>query len=413
MKGIVANPGIGPHVQQTLKAYQENQLLDQFYTTLNYQAGTSFDLFLNKYLPDFRNQLQRRQLQIVDSSETKSINRYELLRIACDKFCSPTMTDLIWEWGELAFDRWVAKQINPKIKWVHCYEHCSLATLQQAKKSGITSFHEQPSQHFSFFETVAKAQLQLYPQLRSLETHLLIDQKSERRNQRRAQELGTCDYIICNSTFTKNTLITAQISSEKIITIPLGFPDAIKNIDKRSISKTIFIYAGNQSLRKGTHLLYQAWINCNFSFDDAELWMIGRNQLPMQTRNGLGNNVKFIPNLPHPELILLMANADVLVLPTLCDGFGMVITEAMAQGLPVITTQNSGGPDIITAEKDGFLLDAGNVEQLTAKLKWCVAHQNQLKNMGINALEKAKSYPWANFRKQLVTEITKRVANNN
>lgn len=413
MKGIVANPGVGPHVQQTLKAYQEHQLLDTFYTTFNYQTGTSFDRFINKYLPNFRNQLQRRQLEGFDTTQIKSINRYELLRIACDKLCSPNMTDLVWEWGELAFDKWVAKQINPKTQWVHGYEHCSLTTLQQAKKSGIKSFYEQPSQHFSFFENVAKAQLRMYPQLRSLETQLLIDQKSERRNQRRAQESDTCDYIICNSTFTKKTLITAQVSAEKIITIPLGFPDAVKIIAKRSIdAKTIFIYAGNQSLRKGTHLLYQAWNSCNFSFDDAELWMIGRNQLPLQIRNGLANNVKFIPNLPHPELIQLMAKADVLVLPTLCDGFGMVITEAMAQGLPVITTQNSGGPDIITAEKDGFLLDAGNAEQLIAKLKWCVAHQNQLKIMGTNALEKAKSYPWASFRKQLVTEITNRIANH-
>jgi len=413
LKGIVANPGVGPHVQQTLKAYQEHQLLNKFYTTFNYQTGTHFDRFCSKYFPDLRSQLQRRQLEIINPAQIKSINRYELLRIASDQLGSPTITDLVWEWGELAFDRWVAKQLNPKKQWVHGYEHCSLTTLQQAKKSGIISFYEQPSQHFSFFENVAKSQLQIYPQLKSLETQLLIDQKSERRNQRRAQELNTCDYIICNSSFTKKTLIDAQVSAEKIITIPLGFPDAVKTIDKRSIGKIIFIYAGNQSLRKGTHLLYQAWNNCNFSFDDAELWMIGSNQLPLQMRNGLGNNVKFIANLPHPALIQLMAKADVLVLPTLCDGFGMVITEAMAQSLPVITTQNSGGPDIITSEKDGFLIDAGNAEQLTAKLKWCAANQNQLKSMGINALEKAKSYPWASFRKQLVNEITNRVAGKN
>ncbi|MGI4751812.1 MAG: glycosyltransferase family 4 protein [Janthinobacterium lividum] len=414
MKGIIANPGVGPHVQQTLKAYQDHQLLNTFYTTFYYPTGTFFDRFLNKYLPYFRNQLQRRQLESIDPTRIKSINRYELLRIASDKLCSPNITDLVWEWGELAFDRWVATQINSKSQWVHGYEHCSLATLLQAKKSGVKSFYEQPSQHFSFFENIARDQLHIYPELRSLETQLLINQKSERRNQRRAQELNICDYIICNSTFTKKTLTTAQVSAEKIITIPLGFPAPVKSIAKRSIAtKTIFMCAGNQSLRKGTHLLYQAWKNCNFSFDDAELWIIGSNQLPLQIRNGLGNNVKFIPNLPHAELIKLMAEADLLVLPTLCDGFGMVITEAMAQGLPVITTSNSGGPDIITAEKDGFLLDAGNVEQLSYKLKWCVIHKNQLKNMGINALEKAKSYPWASFRKQLITKITDRVATNN
>ncbi|RYE19872.1 MAG: glycosyltransferase, partial [Sphingobacteriaceae bacterium] len=122
------------------------------------------------------------------------------------------------------------------------------------------------------------------------------------------------------------------------------------------------------------------------------------------------DNVKFIPNLPHPELLQLMAKADLLVLPTLCDGFGMVITEAMAQGLPVITTYNSGGPNLITPGKNGFLLEAGNTEQLAAQLKYGVFNKIEVENMRKNALEKAKSYPWPNYRKQLITEITSRVA---
>ncbi len=405
MKGVIANPGVGPHVQQTATAYQEQQLLHTFYTTL-YQRP---DAVFNRYFPGLYRQLSRRTLQNIPPQQVKTFNRFELLRILADKTLSPVATDFIWEWGELAFDNWVSKQISCSIQWVHVYEHCSLSTLKRAKKQGIKSFYEQPSQHFSFFERIAKDQLKKYPELINPETLLLTDQKSERRNQRRAQELNLCDYIICNSTFTKKTLIEGKISAEKIITIPLGFPDAVKNIDKNSIGKTIFICAGNQSLRKGTHLLYQAWKNCNFKAEEAELWMIGSNQLPLKLRQGLGEHVKFIPNMPHSEMLQLMAKADLLVLPTLCDGFGLVITEAMAQGLPVITTYNSGGPDLITDGKNGFLLNAGDAEQLANCLKWCVLNKSLVENMRIDALQKAKTYPWASFRKQLVTEITSRI----
>lgn len=410
MKGSIANPGVGPHVQATLTAYQEHNMLDTFYTTLYHKPGTSFNHFLNKYLPELRKQLERRQVKNIENFNVKSISRYELLRIISDKIFPPSVTDFVWEWGELAFDNWVANQLNQQLNWIHTYEHCSLVTLQQAKKLQIKSFYEQPSQHFSFFEKTAKEQLKKYPELKSAETLLLVDQKSERRNQRRAQELNICDYIICNSTFTKRTLTEANVPSEKIITIPLAFPDCIKYIPKRSISeKTIFICAGNQSLRKGTYLLYKAWQKCNFKATEAELWLVGSNQLPLIVRAGLGEEVKFIPNLPYADLIQLFTQAHVLVLPTLADGFGMVITEAMAQGLPVITTYNSGGPDIITEGKNGFLLEAGNIEQLANKLKWCVANKDQLEIMGENALEKAASYPWASFRKQLVKEITSRI----
>ncbi|RYE37007.1 MAG: hypothetical protein EOP42_01210, partial [Sphingobacteriaceae bacterium] len=255
MKGIIANPGVGPHVQQTAIAYQEHQLLHAFYTTIYHRPDTVFSTCFKQYFPVLARQLSKRTLQNIPNQKVKTFIRFEIMRMFADKTGMPTLTDYIWEHGELAFDRWVAQQINPTIQWVHGYEHCSLATLQQAKKSGITSFYEQPSQHFSFFERIAKDQLQKYPELRSPQTQLLTDQKAERRNLRRAQELSICDYIICNSAFTKKTLIDAQISAEKIITIPLGFPDPVKNIDKRSMAKTIFICAGNQSLRKGTHLL--------------------------------------------------------------------------------------------------------------------------------------------------------------
>ncbi len=413
MKGSIANPGVGPHVQETIKAYQEHNLLDTFYTTLYHQPETYFDGFLNQHLPQIKKQIERRQLKNISGFFIKSINRYELLRLVSAKILPPVFTDFFWELGELAFDRWVAKQLKKELNWVHGYEHCSLATLQQAKISGITSFYEQPSQHFSFFEQIAKQQLAKYPELKSAETQLLVDKRSEKRNQRRAQELAACDYIICNSTFTAKTLIAANVSKNKIITIPLAFPTHQKNSDKNSIAnKTVFLFAGNQSLRKGVHLLYKAWQKCNFKLHEAELWLVGSNQLSLKIRKGLGDNVKFLANMPHADLMVLYTQVNVLVLPTLCDGFGMVITEAMAQGLPVITTYNSGGPDVIIDGENGFLLEAGNIEQLAAKMEWSVVNKNQLKIMGEKALQKAATYPWASFRKNLVKEITSRVDQN-
>jgi glycosyltransferase involved in cell wall biosynthesis len=410
LKGSIANPGVGPHIQATIKAYQENQLLHTFYTTLYHKPGSDFDNFLNKYRPQLYKQLQRRTLKNTEGFSIKSISGYEFLRVISSKALSPLITDLIWEWGELAFDKWVAQQLNTQIQWIHGYEHCSLATLQQAKKLNITSFYEQPSLHYSFFEKVAKDQFNKYPELKNAETALLIDHKSEKRNQRRAKELAICNYIICNSTFTKRTLTDALVDPKKIITIPLAFPDPVKSIPQKNASeKIIFFCAGNQSLKKGTHILFKAWQKCNFQPNLAELWMIGSNQLPLIVRSGLGNDVKFIPNIPQDELMQLFAKADVLVLPTLGDGFGMVLTEAMAHGLPIITTYNSGGPDIITEAKNGFLLEAGNIEQLAEKLKWCLQNKNQLKVMGQDALEKAALYPWTSFRKQLIKEITDRI----
>ena len=227
---------------------------------------------------------------------------------------------------------------------------------------------------------------------------------------RKDLELAECDYIICNSTFTKKTLKIAGIQEEKIIMIPYGFPKTAGERSRRNISdKFTFLYAGNQNLRKGIHILYKAWASCNFEPEKAELVLIGKNQLPQSLKKNLPSSIKFIQNIPHKELNRYYQRANVFVLPTLADGFGMVISEAMAQGLPVITTHNSGGPDIIQHRQNGLLVEANDIEALAKELRWAFENPADLAEIGEAAFQTAKAYPWSSYRKRLRQEIADRV----
>lgn len=402
MKVSVANPSIAPHVKQNVLAYAERQQLSLFYTGLISHQDDRFSKIISR-LKGIGKFLSRRSFPIIPITHIKSRPLPELLRSVASRKLNPTITDQIWEWSELGFDQWVSKQLNNNIPDViHTYEHAALNTLTIAKTLGVLTVYEQPSQHHLFLTPIIKEQFLKYPMLQSRSTDLLINEKSVRRNHRRDMELDIADIILCNSTFTKETLIKSGVAEDKIKMIPLGFPSVHEKKYPSICGRPIrFMYAGNQSIRKGTHLLYEAWRSTGFAALEAELWLVGAIDDQLLLGKGMPANIIIKKNIAHEQLMELYREIDVLILPTLADGFGMVVTEAMSQGVPVIATKNSCGPDIIAHNEDGWIIPAGEVEPIVDTMKWIFNNKACLANFGSAAIAKSKSWQWEDYRKAL------------
>jgi glycosyltransferase involved in cell wall biosynthesis len=93
------------------------------------------------------------------------------------------------------------------------------------------------------------------------------------------------------------------------------------------------------------------------------------------------------------------------VLPSLVEGLALVQLEAMACGIPLITTPNAGGSDIVTDGVDGFVIPIRNVEVLKEKLEWCYSHPLELAEMGYAARRKAEQMTWDLYRHRLASQI--------
>jgi hypothetical protein len=264
-KVIHAHPIVPPFVQHTARAYQEAGMLDKFMTTFFVHPDYWLSKLILKIYPGFRHELSRRGLYGLPISKVEDYPYKEILRTLSSRYCSAVTTDWIWEWAETSFDRQVASRLTKDHAAVHCYEHAALASLQRAKQLGIIGIYERPSQHHAFFTKIVQEQIAQYPELKSAGTELLYDSKAERRNQRRDQELATADVIVCNSSFTKRTLLQAGIDATKVQVIPYGFPEPLKEYQPQAKEKVIFLNAGTQNLRKALHLLYSAWRKCHFS----------------------------------------------------------------------------------------------------------------------------------------------------
>lgn len=110
---------------------------------------------------------------------------------------------------------------------------------------------------------------------------------------------------------------------------------------------------------------------------------------------------RFTIHPPEKEVMNVYLDASIYVLPSRFEGFGMVLIEAMACGVPCIAFDCHYGPaDIITDGEDGFLVPEGDIRQLTDKICFLIENESVRKEMGSAARNNVKKYLPENIVKQ-------------
>lgn len=399
----MSNPGLGSHVRQTVRSYNDAEMLDRFYTTFLLPNSTFHTKLSDKY-----RSLKSKQFNEVTSEKIRKLLLPEMLRLVSSKFLSNNTTDKIWEWSELLFDNWVAKQIDNSIDVFHGYEHASLFSLKKCKSEKVFSVYEQPSAHHLFVkENVIKPLMNDEPFFNQNFKGLYDSELSAQRNNRRDEELEYANLIICNSTYVKRTLVHVGVSEEKILVHPLGFPE-VKSISIVPKEKLRFMVSGNLSYLKGTHHVLRVWRDHADIFRDHELICIGSDTLSSKEWDGLPANVIKKDRLNSDDYLRELENADVYILNTYSDGFGMVMSEAMAHGLAVIGTQNSAAPDIIESGISGKVIPIGDEHTLLKTMEWMILNPKEVCDMRNAAILYAKEHSWNQYRLELPLKINER-----
>jgi glycosyltransferase involved in cell wall biosynthesis len=101
-----------------------------------------------------------------------------------------------------------------------------------------------------------------------------------------------------------------------------------------------------------------------------------------------------------------MRGHDVLILPSLFEGFGQVITEAMSQGTPVITTERTGGADFIKHNENGWLVKAGSSEEIKNVLNQIISRPAVIAEAGEQAVQTAAKRPWHVYGEELAKAVS-------
>lgn len=153
------------------------------------------------------------------------------------------------------------------------------------------------------------------------------------------------------------------------------------------------LYAGVLTPLKGIHHLVKAFVPIAEEFPNAQLLIVGKDEnrtyaadLRQQIKErGLTDRVRHLGPQLQPDLAILMGRASVLVLPSMSEGLGRVIIEAMATGTPVIGSRVGGIPELIQNGVTGFLVPPGDENALAEKLRWILRNPEKSRDMGKSA----------------------------
>jgi glycosyltransferase involved in cell wall biosynthesis len=404
-----SHPTGNQNSRAVLKALNDHHLLSLFMTTIANFENSPFDK-LSKY-PLFA-EVSRRTYDSGLRSKTIVYPYDEVLRWLFSK--------LNWQYfirhekGRFSIDQvitridkylanYILHEYFPKMQAIYAYEDAAYHSFLAANKIGLKKIYDLPIGYWRAANDYILQEKERWPEWANTLTAL---KNSEKKCLKKDKELEMADMVLVASNFTASTLQLAPFKPNNIRVIKYGFPDV--NANARDYysgkdRKLKCLYVGGLTQRKGiADVIFAA---DHFS-DYIELTIVGQ-----KTTNDcvpLNHALKkhhYIPYLPHHEIIKLMRTHDVLLFPSLFEGFGLVITEAMSQGLPVITTNRTAGGDFIEHDKNGWLITPGKTSELINIITYLLDHPDRIEICGRNAIQTAATHSWVNYGDQVVAAV--------
>ena len=180
-------------------------------------------------------------------------------------------------------------------------------------------------------------------------------------------------------------------------------------------TEMVLVFVGRLLTSKGLVYLLKSMPIILQNASNVKLVMVGdgadRPQLEQLTRElNLQNNVIFTGMVPNEAVPGYLAAADIFVFPSLSEGFGIVVVEAMASGLPLVSTNVHGLPEIIENGQNGLLVEPKSPEQIAEKVLILAESDDLRMAMSENNRAKARYYSWDNVV-SMVEEVLKSAVN--
>lgn len=288
------------------------------------------------------------------------------------------------------------------VTMVHSYEDCSLLQFREAHRLGKACIYDMPIGYYPWWEQKQRSLLQQYrdwlPQGAGLSgsRHVRPEQKIE--------EMRLADLVLAPSQFVADTILShcpdrhVQLASYGV-DLEYWTPRTEASAADRPLQ---FLFAGQLGIRKGLPVLLEAWKSAALA--DAHLHLVGRWSLSAACLRDLPPQVSYHGLCSRDELRTWYRRADVFVFPSFFEGFPLVVLEAMACGLPVISTEVLRGMGLLQSDC-GVEVPSGNPDALVAALRQLSAARDRLPSMRQRARAAVEHYSWLRYRQQVAAAV--------
>jgi glycosyltransferase involved in cell wall biosynthesis len=309
-------------------------------------------------------------------------------------------------WADFAacrlFDRWVARGLKGRVGETAAVIACeisALTTFRAARRRGIATLLDAPSIHHA-------AQDRLHGTTDSPRLHRRIVAVKD-------AEIALADHILTVSELARATYLEAGVPAEKVRALPLGadlelFSPGAERPAGDGGADLVLLFSGASIHRKGFDLLLQAFDRVRADFPGVRLRLVGPrgDESYLLDRRGM-EGIDVLGAIPQPALAAELRRADLLVLPSRNDSYGMVVAEALASGVPALISEMVGAKELITPGKTGWIVPVDDVAALAERMAWCAGHPDAVRALRGDCRRAAETATWGAYRRRLADCVEK------
>ncbi len=400
---LLSHPTGNQNVRNALLGLVEEGMLGEFWTAIAWDAGSRW----NRWLPaGLRMQLARRAFEEAPREHIRCVPLREMARLAVrftplERMLSARERPFSVIGMYRHFDARVARGVaEAGVDAVYAYEGGALKTFREAQRRGVRRIYDLTSGYWYWERERMREEGERHPEWASVLPKVA---DSERHLQEKDEELALADVVHVASRHVERTL-RGVVAAEKIRVIPYGAPEPRRRppAARRNKGPLRVLFVGMLHQRKGIGYLLEAM---EMLGGDAELTLIGKRFAANAFVDEGCRRHRWLETMPHQEVLEAMQQADVLALPSLSEAFGLVVTEALACGLPVIVTPNVGASDLVSDGREGFVVPAGSAEAIAERLKELAADRERLAEMSRHAQARAAARSWESYRRELAESV--------
>jgi glycosyltransferase involved in cell wall biosynthesis len=228
------------------------------------------------------------------------------------------------------------------------------------------------------------------------------------REHRIVEEIDRADAVLVPSETVRRSFVERGVDTAKIVKIPYAanlsrfFPRQPSELPRERNGPLRVVCVGAVGLRKGQLNLLEACSRLGEKV--VQLTLVGPilNEVAPLCRRYAGR-FRHVLRIANTELRTLLLEHDVFVLPSLEEGLAVSICEAMACGLAIVTTKESGGEEIIVDGENGLFIESASIDHIVERLQYLYDHRDIVEKLGMRAAETTKHYlNWESYADRLM-----------
>ncbi len=318
---------------------------------------------------------------------------------------------------QLEVFNWVGEQFAQRIDrygfgeadTVYIFDHNGLDLINKAKAMGLKTVVDVTVPPYKVDQEILAEERERFPGWEA-EDNIANEGTAELLDSMGMEAWKSADVLVCGSDYVKQRVVDCGAPADRCTVVPYGVRGlGVRKVsDKEWTGRLKVLTVGTVSLRKGSPYVLEAAKRLS---EYASFRMVGEVKVLPEAVKELSRYINLVGAAPRSDMEQHYKWADVFLLPSLSEGSATAAYEALAYGLPVICTHNTGS--VVRDGIEGFIIEPRNAGAIVERLLQLGSSHSLRKDMSERAVLRAGRYTHSRYGKNLLSAISKIPASGN